>query len=134
MTTIESTSPLIGRAEAPFTLDEDQLAAIAFLARYRGRTLEAYRLFGRHNFLASMILPAFVSGIFHVRYRIFLASVAVAGILWVGGYVLVSYFLGPEAVDLIRSIGLKGILGLAVIIAIGLTIRWVWHRARLRRA
>jgi hypothetical protein len=34
--------------------------------------------------------------IFHVRYRIFLAGVAVAGILWVEGYVLVSYFLGPE--------------------------------------
>jgi site-specific recombinase XerD len=27
---------------APFTLSEDQLAAVAFLARYSGRTLEAY--------------------------------------------------------------------------------------------
>ena len=46
----------------------------------RRRTLsKGDRLFGRHNFLASMILPAFVSGIFHVRYRIFLAGVAVAG-------------------------------------------------------
>jgi integrase/recombinase XerD len=43
MTTIESTSQVIGQPEAPFTLDEDQLAAVAFLARYRGRTLEAYR-------------------------------------------------------------------------------------------
>jgi site-specific recombinase XerD len=43
MTTIESTSQVIGLAETPFTLDEDQLAAVAFLARYRGRTLEAYR-------------------------------------------------------------------------------------------
>jgi site-specific recombinase XerD len=43
MTTIESTCWVIGRAEAPFALDEDQLAAVAFLARYRGRTLEAYR-------------------------------------------------------------------------------------------
>jgi site-specific recombinase XerD len=33
----------IGQAEAPFTLTEDQLAAVAFLARYRGGTLEAYR-------------------------------------------------------------------------------------------
>ncbi len=101
----------------------------------RRRTLsKGDRLFGRHNFLASMILPAFVSGIFHVRYHIFLAGVAVAGIVWVGGYVFVSYFLGPEAAHLIRSIGLKGILGLAVIVAIGLTLRWVWHSARLRRA
>jgi site-specific recombinase XerD len=43
MTTIESTSQVIGRAEAAFTLEEDHLAAVAFLARYRGRTLEAYR-------------------------------------------------------------------------------------------
>jgi site-specific recombinase XerD len=43
MTTIESTCRVIGQAEAPFTLDKDQLAVVAFLARYRGRTLEAYR-------------------------------------------------------------------------------------------
>ena len=43
MTTIESTSQVIGQPEAPFALDEDQLAAVAFLARYSGRTLEAYR-------------------------------------------------------------------------------------------
>ncbi len=101
----------------------------------RRRTLgKGDRLFGRHNFLASMILPAFVSGIFHVRYRIFLAGVAVAGTLWIGGYVLVSYFLGPDAADLIRKIGLKGILGVVVIAAVGLTLRWVWHGVRLRRA
>jgi hypothetical protein len=40
MTTIESSSPVILRAEAPFTFGEDQLAAVAFLARHRGRTLE----------------------------------------------------------------------------------------------
>ena len=46
----------------------------------RGRTLsKGDRLFGRHHFLFSMILPAFVSGIFDGRYRIFLAGVAVAG-------------------------------------------------------
>ena len=43
MTTIESTTQAIAETEAPFTLTEDQLAAVAFLARYRGRTLEAYR-------------------------------------------------------------------------------------------
>ena len=43
MTTIESSSQVILRREAPFTLGEDQLAAVAFLARYSGRTLEAYR-------------------------------------------------------------------------------------------
>ena len=43
MTTIESTSQVIAQIEAPFTLHEDQLAAVAFLARYQGRTVEAYR-------------------------------------------------------------------------------------------
>jgi site-specific recombinase XerD len=43
MTTIESSSHVILRREAPFTLGEEQLAAVAFLVRYSGRTLEAYR-------------------------------------------------------------------------------------------
>ena len=43
MTTIDSSSHLILLREAPFTLGKDQLAAVAFLARYSGRTLEAYR-------------------------------------------------------------------------------------------
>ena len=43
MTTIESSSHVFLRTGAPFTLGEDQLAAVAFLARYSGRTLEAYR-------------------------------------------------------------------------------------------
>src|ERR1700745_1048515 len=43
MTPIDSSTHVILRMEAPFTLGEDQLAAVAFLARYSGRTLEAYR-------------------------------------------------------------------------------------------
>lgn len=36
------TTPLVVRADRPF-LDETQLAAVAFLDRYGGRTLESYR-------------------------------------------------------------------------------------------
>jgi hypothetical protein len=43
MTTIESSSQVISHSESSFTLPEDQQAAVAFLARYRGRTLESYR-------------------------------------------------------------------------------------------
>ena len=43
MTTIESTSRMLDQPRAQATLGEDQLAAVAFLARYSGRTLEAYR-------------------------------------------------------------------------------------------
>jgi site-specific recombinase XerD len=44
MTTIESTATIIiqGREE-PLKFDEAQLAAASFLARYSGRTLDAYR-------------------------------------------------------------------------------------------
>jgi site-specific recombinase XerD len=43
MSTIESTGQVLDQPGVPFTLSEDQLAAVAFLARYSGRTLEAYR-------------------------------------------------------------------------------------------
>ena len=43
MTTIESAATTIREPEAGFEFDEAQLAAVSFLARYSGRTLEAYR-------------------------------------------------------------------------------------------
>ena len=43
MTTIYSTATSLQRLEADGALDEAQLAAAAFLARYSGRTLDAYR-------------------------------------------------------------------------------------------
>jgi integrase/recombinase XerD len=39
---LSPTTPLVLRADQPL-LDEAQLAAVAFLARYRGRTLDSYR-------------------------------------------------------------------------------------------
>ncbi len=43
MTTIESITTTIERPDIGFELDDAQLAAASFLARYSGRTLEAYR-------------------------------------------------------------------------------------------
>jgi hypothetical protein len=43
MTIVESSSPTIQNQEAQLGLDEAQLAALSFLARYSERTLEAYR-------------------------------------------------------------------------------------------
>jgi integrase/recombinase XerD len=43
MTTIESTATTIREPRVEFEIDETQLAAVSFLARYSGRTLEAYR-------------------------------------------------------------------------------------------
>jgi integrase/recombinase XerD len=44
MTTIESAATTIRKPGAEYEVDEAQLAAVSFLARYSGRTLEAYRL------------------------------------------------------------------------------------------
>jgi len=43
MTTIETSARTIQLPEEELIVDEAQLAAVAFLARYRGRTLDAYR-------------------------------------------------------------------------------------------
>ena len=43
MTTIATARPTIQRPEPEFLVDDAQLAAAAFLARYSGRTLDAYR-------------------------------------------------------------------------------------------
>ena len=43
MTSVDSTGREIAGVSEPYRLDEAQLAAVAFLARYSGRTLDAYR-------------------------------------------------------------------------------------------
>ena len=43
MTSVDSTGRTIAGVSEPYPLDEAQLAAVAFLARYSGRTLDAYR-------------------------------------------------------------------------------------------
>ena len=46
MTTIATACPTIQRPEPEYLADDAQLAAVAFLARYSGRTLQAYSGFG----------------------------------------------------------------------------------------
>lgn len=94
------------------------------------------RAFGRWNFLASVTMPAFVSGIFRVRFRVFELGAAVAGIGWIGMYVGVSYFLGAEIAKRIGNAGAKAVLGVVVIVAAGLAIRAVvakWRATRQAR-
>jgi membrane protein DedA with SNARE-associated domain len=81
------------------------------------------RAFARWNFLASVTMPAFVSGIFRVRFAVFVLGAAVAGIGWIGMYVGLSYFLGAEIAKRIGNAGVKAVLGVAVIVAAGLAIR-----------
>ena len=94
------------------------------------------RAFGRYTFVASATLPAFVSGIFHVRFWLFLLGALTAGIFWIGIYVGVSYFLGEEIAKLVGKIGTKALIGVIVLVVAGLLIRAgvsKWRGARQAR-
>ena len=92
------------------------------------------RVFGRHNFTASVTMPAFVSGIFRVRVWVFVLGALVAGVGWIGMYVGLSYFLGAEIAKRIGNAGTKAVLGVLVIVAIGLGIRAAYSRWRAARS
>ncbi len=81
------------------------------------------RAFARWNFVASVTMPAFVSGIFRVRFPVFALGATVAGIGWIGMYVGVAYFFGAEIARRIGSAGAKAVLGVVVVVAAGLVIR-----------
>ncbi len=81
------------------------------------------RAFGRYTFVASVTMPAFVSGIFRVRFYVFMLGALTAGICWIGMYVGLSYFLGEEIAKRIGNAGTKVLLGVIVIVVIGLCIR-----------
>jgi integrase/recombinase XerD len=68
------TTPVVVRADAP-VLDEAQLAAVAFLARYRGRTLDSYRADLRQFFqwAATVGVPPLQASRVHIElYRAWL--------------------------------------------------------------
>jgi membrane protein DedA with SNARE-associated domain len=90
--------------------------------------------FGRHTFAASVTMPAFVSGIFRVRFWLFMLGALVAGIGWIGMYVGLSYFLGEEIAKRIGAAGTKALIGVIVLVAAGLGARAAWSRWRARRA
>ncbi|HEY6315938.1 MAG TPA: VTT domain-containing protein [Streptosporangiaceae bacterium] len=94
------------------------------------------RAFDRYTFVASVTMPAFVSGIFHVRFWVFILGAVVAGVGWIGMYVGLSYFLGAEIAKHIGSVGTKAVIGVIVIVVIGLVIRAGvarWRAARQAR-
>ena len=80
-----------------------------------------------------MTMPAFVSGIFRVRFYVFILGALVAGIGWIGMYVGLSYFLGEEIAKRIGNIGAKAVLGVVVIVVMGLVIRFGVSKWRANR-
>jgi membrane protein DedA with SNARE-associated domain len=91
------------------------------------------RAFGRHTFVASMTLPAFVSGIFRVRFWLFMLGALVAGAGWIGMYVGLSYFLGEEVAKRVGAAGTKALIGVILIVVIGLGARVGWSHWRASR-
>jgi len=93
-------------------------------------------LFGRYSFLATVTMPGFVSGIFRIRFALFMLGAFTAGVFWIGVYVVVSYFLGAKIAEAIGEAGTTAVLGVVVIVAIGLAIRAgfaKWRSARPAR-
>jgi membrane protein DedA with SNARE-associated domain len=91
------------------------------------------RAFGRHTFMASVTMPAFVSGIFRVRFYVFMLGALTAGIAWIGMYIGLSYFLGEEITKRLGKAGTRAVLGVLVIVVIGLCIRAAISRYRHSR-
>ena len=91
------------------------------------------RAFGRHTFVASATLPAFVSGIFHVRFWLFMLGALVAGICWIGMYVGIAYLFGEEIARTVGAIGTKAIIGAVILVVVGLAIRAGYARWRASR-
>src|SRR5580692_891609 len=88
------------------------------------------RAFGRHTFAASVTMPAFVSGIFRVRFWLFVLGALVAGTAFIALYVGLSYLLGEEVAKHIGDAGTKALLSVLVIVAIGLGIKAGYSRWR----
>ena len=94
------------------------------------------RTFGRYTFVASVTMPAFVSGIFRVRFWVFIVGAVVAGVGWIGMYVGLSYFLGAEIAKRIGDAGTKAVIGVIVIVVIALLVKVAvlrWRAARRAR-
>ena len=91
------------------------------------------RAFGGHTFVASVTMPAFVSGIFRVRFPLFVLGALVAGAGWIGMYVALSYFLGEEVARRIGDAGTKALISVIVLVAVGLGIRAGWSRWHAHR-
>ncbi|HLK72086.1 MAG TPA: hypothetical protein VKU77_00420 [Streptosporangiaceae bacterium] len=91
------------------------------------------RAFGRHTFVASVTMPAFVSGIFRVRLPVFVLGALAAGAGWIGMYFGLSYFLGAEIAERIGNTGSRVVLGVVVVVAIGLGVKAGLSAWRSRR-
>ena len=91
------------------------------------------KAFGRHNFAASVALPAYVSGIFRVRLHVFVLGALVSGTFFIGLYEGLSYLFGEEVVKRIGDAGSKAVLSVLAAVAVGFCVRVGWSKWRAAR-
>ena len=84
--------------------------------RRRNLLAKGDRAFGGRTFIASVALPAFVSGVFKVRFWLFVLGAMAAGAFFVG----LSYLLGEEVTERIGNADTTAIVSVLVIVAIRL--------------
>lgn len=89
--------------------------------------------FGRHNFVASVTLPAYVSGIFRVRLYVFVLGALVSGAFFIALYEGLAYLFGEEVVKRIGDAGSKAVVSVLVAVAVGLGVRAGWTKWRTAR-
>jgi len=89
-------------------------------------------IFGRH--IPGFRIPITVaSGIFHVRYRVFAASVAVSTAIWAGVMLIIGINFGPRLADLLRAHSFLYFLWGAIVLGLVGSI-FVRQQLRARRA
>src|SRR5437660_5928597 len=89
-------------------------------------------IFGRH--IPGFRIPITVaSGIFHVRYRVFAASVAVSTAIWAGVMLIIGINFGPRLADLLRAHSFLYFVWGAIVLGLVGSI-FVRQRLRARRA
>jgi membrane protein DedA with SNARE-associated domain len=86
------------------------------------------RVFQRFPRSAVLIAPAPISGIYRVPPPIFLLASVVVSLSWVLSTGLIAYFLGEAALEVIGRAGFRGFIVIAVLVALGLVLRYLWHR------
>jgi membrane protein DedA with SNARE-associated domain len=111
------------------------------LERHRRRLLERGEpFFQRHGpkavflgrwFAGLRIAAAWLAGISHMHWRVFLFWNALGGIAWATSVGLVAYLLGPTAAQIIKDAGLAGV---AILVLAGISyLVWRWRRRRTQR-
>jgi undecaprenyl-diphosphatase len=76
------------------------------------------------------IAAAWLAGINHMRWRTFLFWNALGGAFWATATALLAYYLGSQAEEIFKLVGLAGVAA-AVLAVSGLVL---WRRQRTRRA